>query len=126
LDTLADDPDQDTEIAAQALLEAGHALEGLSEPDQAETRYQKLLDKFPSLDAAATAGFRLGLVRYARGADTDAIAAWDALLARRDDLSAEDVSRALYWRGKALSRLGRGADSRASFVDGGAVQPAHY
>src|SRR5205823_1325740 len=29
LDALADDPDQDTDIAAQALLEAGQALEGL-------------------------------------------------------------------------------------------------
>src|SRR5207302_7619826 len=91
LDALADDPDQDSELAAQALLEAGQALEGLAEPDQAEARYQKLLDKFPRLDAAATAGFRLGLVRYARGADGDAIAAWDALLARRDDLPPEDV-----------------------------------
>ena len=30
LDRIADDPDQETEIAAQALLEAGQALEGLS------------------------------------------------------------------------------------------------
>jgi len=126
LDALADDPDQDSEIAAQALLEAGQALEGLSEPDQAETRYQKLLDKFPRLDAAATAGFRLGLVRYARGADADAIAAWDALLARRGNLSSEDVSRALYWRGKAMSRLGRDADARTSFTDGAAVKPVNY
>ena len=56
LDALAADPNQDTEIAAQALLEAGQALEGLSEPDQAEVRYQTLLDTFPRLDAAATRG----------------------------------------------------------------------
>lgn len=126
LDAIAADPNQDSDIAAQALLEAGQALEGLSELDQAEGRYQKLLDTFPRLDAAATAGFRLGLVRYVRGADSNALAAWDALLARRDDLSSDDVSRALYWRGKALSRLARGADARASFLDASAVKPSNY
>jgi soluble lytic murein transglycosylase len=126
LDAIADDPDQDSELAAQALLEAGQALEGLSEPDQAEARYQKLLDTFPRLDAAATAGFRLGLVRYVRGADSPAIAAWDALLARRDDLPPDDVSRALYWRGKALARLGRDSDAHASFVDASSVEPSNY
>ncbi len=80
LDALADDPNQDSDIAAQGLLEAGQALESLSEPDQSEVRYQKLLDRFPRLDAAATAGFRLGLVRYERGADTDAISAWEGLI----------------------------------------------
>src|SRR5579859_338994 len=69
LDAIADDPAQQSEIAAQALVEAGQALEGLSESDAAEARYQKLLDKFPRLDAAATASFRLGLLRYVRGAD---------------------------------------------------------
>ena len=126
LDAIADDPDQQSEIAAQALVEAGQALEGLSEPDQAEARYQKLLDKFPRLDAAATAGFRLGLVRYQRGADLDAISAWDGLVARRDDLTPDDVSRALYWRGKALSRLGREADARASFELAAAIKPSSY
>src|SRR5207253_1082010 len=118
---IADDPNQDTEIAAQALVEAGQALEGLAEPDQAEARYQKLLDKFPRLDAAATAAFRLGLVRYARGADTDAIAAWDQLLARRGDLAADDVSRALYWRARALQRLGRAADAQDALAQAAAV-----
>ncbi|MCA1644853.1 MAG: transglycosylase SLT domain-containing protein [Chloroflexi bacterium] len=126
LDAIADDPDQDTEIAAQALLEAGQALEALSEPDQAEARYQKLLDKFPRLDAAATAGFRLGLVRYVRAAESDALAAWEAQLARRDDLAPEDVSRDLYWRAKALNRLGRAADAHASLVDAAALRPANY
>jgi soluble lytic murein transglycosylase len=126
LDAIADDPSQETEIAAQALVEAGQALEGLSEPDQAETRYQRLLDKFPRLDAAATAGFRLGLVRYVRGADADAIAAWDSLLARRDDLSPADVSRALYWRAKALSRQTRQADARASWEQAAAVRPSSF
>ena len=126
LDAIADDPDQQSEIAAQALVEAGQALEGLSEPDQAEARYQKLLDKFPRLDAAATAGFRLGLLRYVRGADLDAIGAWDGLVARIDDLAPDDVSRALYWRGKALARLGREADARASFERAAAIRPSSY
>jgi tetratricopeptide (TPR) repeat protein len=126
LDVIADDPTQETEIAAQALLEAGQALEGLSEPDQAEARYQRLLDRFPRLDAAATAGFRLGLARYVRGADTDAIAAWDALLVRRDDLAPDDVSRALYWRGKAQLRLARPADARTSFEQSSAVRPSGF
>ena len=126
LDALADDPDQETEIAAQALVEAGQALEGLSEPDQAEARYQKLIDKLPRLDAAATAGFRLGLVRYVRGADNEAIAAWDALIARRDDLSADDVSRAFYWRARALSRLGRDGDARSSLEQAAALRPSSY
>ena len=111
LDAIADDPGQDTEIAAQALLEAGQALESLALPDQAESRYARLLDRFPRLDAAATAAFRLGLVRYVRGADADAIGAWDGLLARRSDLSPDDVSRALYWRGKALAHQGRPAEA---------------
>src|SRR5262249_25570939 len=49
LDALADDPDQDSELSAQALLEAGQALESLAEPDQAESRYERLLEKFPRL-----------------------------------------------------------------------------
>ena len=126
LDALADDPNQDTEIAAQALVEAGQALEGLSEPDQAEVRYEKLLDRFPRLDAAATAAFRLGLVRYLRGADADAIAAWDGLIARRDDLTPDDVSRALYWRAKALTRGGQDADARLSLEQAAAVRPSSY
>ena len=126
LDALADDPNQDTEIAAQALVEAGQALEGLSEPDQAEIRYQKLLDRFPRLDAAATAGFRLGLVRYQRHADSDAIAAWDGLIARRDDLTPDDVSRAFFWRAKALTRLGRGDQARLSLEQAAAVRPSSY
>src|SRR5205823_3079753 len=126
LDSLADDPNQDSDTAAQALLEAGQALESLSEPDQAEAHYLKLLDKFPRLDAAATAGFRLGLVRYVRGADADAVAAWDALIARRDDLTSDDVARAYYWRGKALTRLGRADEARASYTSAAAITPASY
>jgi soluble lytic murein transglycosylase len=126
LDAIADNPDQETEIAAQALVEAGQALEGLSEPDQAATRYQRLLDRFPRLDAAATASFRLGLVRYVRGADNEAIAAWDGLLARRDDLSPADVSRALYWRAKALARQARPADARASWEQAAAMRPSSF
>jgi soluble lytic murein transglycosylase len=126
LDAIADDPDQQSDIAAQALVEAGQALEALSEPDQAEARYQKLLDRFPRLDAAATAAFRLGLVRYMRGADQDATRAWDNLVARVDDLAPDEVSRAFYWRGKALTRLGRGPEAHASFERAAAVRPSSY
>jgi soluble lytic murein transglycosylase len=126
LDSLADDPNQDSDIAAQALLEAGQALEGLSEPDQAEAHYQKLLQKFPRLDAAATAGFRLGLVRYVRGADDDAIGAWDALIARRDDLTSDDVARAYYWRAKALQRRGRADEAHEAFTQAATVTQASY
>jgi soluble lytic murein transglycosylase len=126
LDSLADDPNQDSDIAAQALLEAGQALEGLSEPDQAEAHYLRLLQKFPRLDAAATAGFRLGLVRYARGADAEAIDAWDALIARRGDLTSDDVARAFYWRGKAQQRQGRSDQARDSLTQAAAVTPAGY
>jgi peptidoglycan lytic transglycosylase len=126
LDALADDPNQDSDIAAQALLEAGQALESLNEPALAESHYVKLLDKFPRLDAAATAGFRLGLVRYVRGDVTDAVAAWDGLIARRDDLTSDDVARAYYWRGKGLAKAGDGDASRASFSAAAAVSPPSY
>ncbi len=126
LDAIADDPNQDSELSAQALLEGGQALEGLSEPDQAEQRYARLLSRFPRLDAAANAGFRLGLTRFVRGADTEAIAAWDGLIARRDDLTADDVGRAFYWRAKALQRLGRDADARASLQQAAQIRPASY
>ncbi|HEV7663519.1 MAG TPA: tetratricopeptide repeat protein, partial [Chloroflexota bacterium] len=126
LDAIANDPDQETEIAAQALVEAGQALEGLGLPDQAEGRYQKLLDTFPRLDAAATAAFRLGLVRFARGADNEAIGAWDTLLARRDNLSPDDVSRALYWRASALARQQRDTDAAAAYTEAAALRPATY
>src|SRR5439155_26458955 len=126
LDALADDPNQDSDVAAQALLEAGQALESLNEPDQAEAHYQKLLDRFPRLDSAARAAFRLGLDRYVRGAYADAVSAWDGLIARRDDLGTDDVARAFYWRGKALSRLGRPDDAQASFTNAAAVTPSSY
>jgi soluble lytic murein transglycosylase len=126
LDAIADDPNQDSELAAQALVEGGQALEGLSESDQAEVRYQRLLERFPRLDASATAAFRLGLVRYVRGADSEAVAAWDGLIARRDDLTSDDVSRAFYWRAKALQRLGRDADARASLQQAAQLRPASY
>jgi soluble lytic murein transglycosylase len=126
LDSLADDSNQDSDIAAQALLEAGQALEGLSEPDAAETHYLKLLQKFPRLDAAATAGFRLGLVRYVRGDDAGAIDAWAMLIARRDDLTSDDVARAFYWRGKALQRQGRSDEARDSLTQAAAITPASY
>jgi tetratricopeptide (TPR) repeat protein len=126
LDALAADPNQDSDIAAQALLEAGQALETLSEPDQAEAHYQKLLDTFPRLDAAATAGFRLGLVRFARGDDGSAIDAWNGLIARGDDLTPDDLARALYWRGKALTRHGQASAARDSFTQAAAVTPSSY
>ncbi|HET6318785.1 MAG TPA: transglycosylase SLT domain-containing protein, partial [Chloroflexota bacterium] len=126
LDGIADDPNQDSELAAQALLEAGQALEGLSEPGQAEVRYQRVLDSFPKLDAAATAAFRLGLIRYVRMADADAVAAWDILVARRDDLSSDDVSRAAFWRARALQRLSRDAEAQTSLEQAAQVRPANY
>src|SRR5207302_687109 len=126
LDALAEDPNQDTDIAAQALLEAGQALESLSEPDQAEVRYARLLAKFPRLDAAAMAGFRLGLVHYVRGADADAVAAWGGLIARRDDLQPDDVARAQYWRAQALGRLNRADEARAALADAASVRPSSF
>ena len=126
LDRIADDPDQETEIAAQALLEAGQALEGLAESQQAEVRYQRLIDRFPRLDAASTAAFRLGLARYVREADADALSAWDALLTRRADLGPDDVARVLYWRGKALQRLRRASEAAASWQEAANVRPAGY
>ena len=126
LDTLANDPNQDSDIAAQALLEAGQALEGLSEPDQAEAHYLTLLNRFPRLDPAATAGFRLGLLRYLRGDDADALAAWDGLMARHDDLTSDNVARASYWRGKVLGRMRRADEARQAFEAAAAVTPASY
>jgi soluble lytic murein transglycosylase len=126
LDTLADDPNQDSDNAAQALLEGGQALEGLAQPDQAEAHYRKLLDKFPRLDRAATAAFRLGLVRYARGDDMGAIDAWTGLVARRGDLSSDDAARVLYWRGKALDRLGRADDAQDAYRQAASVTPSNY
>ena len=126
LDALADDPNQDSDIASQALLNAGEALEGLSEPDQAEAHYQKLLDKFPRLDAAATAGFRLGLLRFVGGDFAGAVAAWDGLIARREDLTSDDVARAFYWRGKALSALGHTDEAHDAYSQAAAITPASY
>ena len=126
LDALADDPSQDSDIASQALFEAGQALESLNEPDQAEAHYQKLLDKFPRLDAAATAGFRLGLVRYVRGDLAGAIGAWDGLIARRDDLTSDDVARASYWRGKALTRLNRANEAHDAYAQAATITPSSY
>ncbi len=126
LDALADDPNQDSDTASQALLAAGEALEGLNDPAEAEAHYQKLLDKFPRLDPAATAGFRLGLVRYVRGDDAAAIAAWDDLIARREDLDPADVARALYWRGKALARTGRTDEANTAYAQAVAVTPSSY
>ena len=65
-------------------------------------------------------------MRYLRGADSDAIAAWDGLIARRDDLTPDDVSRALFWRTKALTRLGRNDDARLSLEQAAAVRPSSY
>jgi soluble lytic murein transglycosylase len=126
LDVIADDPNQDTDIAAQALLQAGQALESLAQPDQAELRYERLVQKFPALDAAATAGFRLGLARFVRGADSEALSTWDEVLARKDNLTPDDLSRVLYWRGKALNQLGQDADARDSWQQAAAVRPGSY
>jgi soluble lytic murein transglycosylase len=126
LTAIADDPSQEAEVAARALLEAGQALEGLDEMPAAERQYQALQERFPRLDEAATAGFRLGLARYVRGAAAEAVAAWEALLARKADLPPPEVSRAYYWRGKAFARLGREADARASWEQAAAVRPADY
>ncbi len=68
----------------------------------------------------------MGLARYVRGADSDALAAWDGLVARRDDLTPEDVARVLYWRAKALTRLNRAADAQASLQQAMAVRPSSY
>ena len=65
-------------------------------------------------------------MRYVRGADNEAIAAWDALIARRDDLSTDDVSRAFYWRARALSRLGRDGDARSSLEQAAAPRPSSF
>src|SRR5204863_7499193 len=51
---------------------------------------------------------------------------WNDLIARRDDLSSDDVARALYWRGKAQSRLGRSDDAHDSFAQAAAITPASY
>lgn len=124
LDALAADPAMDPDLTAQALLNGGQALEGLALPDQAEAHYARLADAHPGADQAATASFRLGLLRYGRGDDAGALAAWDHLLARRDNLSPDDVARALSWRGKALARQGRDDAARAAWTEAAGVRPA--
>ncbi|MDQ3811893.1 MAG: tetratricopeptide repeat protein, partial [Chloroflexota bacterium] len=50
----------------------------------------------------------------------------DALLSRRDDLVPVDVARALYWRGKALTRLGRADEARGAWQQAAASRPGGY
>ncbi|MBI4493852.1 MAG: transglycosylase SLT domain-containing protein [Chloroflexi bacterium] len=113
---------EDPEIAAQALLEAGKALEQLFRSRDAQASYEDALRRFGSADVAPQVAFRLGFARYLDKDYRGAAQAWTDLL--RSEPEPEARTQALFWLGKALAAQGRKEEAQARWGEAAKLEPS--
>lgn len=115
---------RDHSYADDALVLAGESWESHGDPDEAAAAYRRALEERPG-DMQHEARRRLLVMRFAAGADADALALCDAALASPIDHPVERA-KLLYFRGRALDRLGRAEDAVAAWLEALDVAPLDY
>jgi soluble lytic murein transglycosylase len=110
--------------ADDALVLAGESWESHGDPERAARAYRAAIETHPG-DMVHEARRRLLVMRLGARADAEALALVDAALAGDIDLPVERA-KLLYFRGRALERLGRADEAEAAWVDALDVAPLDY
>lgn len=110
--------------ADDALVLAGESWESHGEPERAAKAYLRAIEAHPG-DMLHEARRRLLVMRMSAHADAEALALVDAALAGEIDVPVERA-KLLYFRGRALDRLGRADEAEAAWVDALDVAPLDY
>jgi soluble lytic murein transglycosylase len=110
--------------ADDALVLAGESWESHGDPERAARAYRAAIEEHPG-DMLHEARRRLLVMRLGAHADADALALVDAALAGDIDLPVERA-KLLYFRGRALDRLGRPDEAEAAWIDVLDVAPLDY
>jgi len=103
----------DSAQAPEALYATGRIAQEAGRWAEARTAYARLAERYPHAGPAAEARWRAAWVRYLAGEIAAAAEAFGRLAGR--SAGAARIA-AEYWQGRALARLGRGAEARALFV----------
>lgn len=110
--------------ADDALVLAGESWESHGDPERAAKAYLRAIETHPG-DMLHEARRRLLVMRMSAHADAEALALVDAALAGEIDVPFERA-KLLYFRGRALDRLGRADEAEAAYVDALDVAPLDY
>ncbi|MCX4244830.1 transglycosylase SLT domain-containing protein [Paraliomyxa miuraensis] len=110
--------------ADDALVLAGESWESHGDAERAATAYRRALEEHPG-DMQHEARRRLLVMRFAAGATNDALALIDAALAKDIDHPVER-SKLLYFRGRALERLGRSDEATTAWIEALDAAPLDY
>lgn len=110
--------------ADDALVLAGESWESHGDPERASAAYRRALEEHPG-DMRHEARRRLLVMRFGSGADTEALALIDAALSGPIDHPVEHA-KLLYFRGRALDRLGRPDEAVTAWLEALDVAPLDY
>jgi soluble lytic murein transglycosylase len=113
----------DSASAPEALYASGRIAQEAGHWAEARAAYTRLAERYPHAEPAGEARWRAAWVRYLAGEMAPAAEAF-ARLAGRSAGAARVAAE--YWQGRALARLGRGAEARALFVHVAERHPRSY
>lgn len=95
------------DMADYALLRLGYALDQQQKWDSAAARYRELLRRYPKSEHARTAALSLGQILYRQGNNSEAIEAFEQVLASKD----EQAASAAHWLAVTLMKENKVADA---------------
>lgn len=110
--------------ADDALVLAGESWESHGDPERAARAYVRAIEEHPG-DMLHEARRRLLVMRLGAGANAEALALIDGALAGPIDIPVEHA-KLLYFRGRALDRLGRADEATTAWIDVLGVAPLDY
>lgn len=110
--------------ADDALVLAGESWESHGDPERAARAYRRAIESHAG-DMLHEARRRLLVMRLGARANAEALALLDAALAGEVDVPVERA-KLLYFRGRALDRLGRADEAERAYVEALDVAPLDY
>lgn len=110
--------------ADDALVLAGESWESHGDDERAARAYRRAIGDHAG-DMLAEARRRLLVMRFAAGDNEEILTIADAALAKRIARPAERA-KLLYFRGRALDRLGRADEATAAWIEAVAAAPLDY
>ena len=114
----------EADLAAQALLRAGRALDTSGRVDEAGAVYQQAMDAYAGRPPGHEAHQRLVLTLLRRGAAAEAVATAGDLVA--SDADGRWKGLALLWAGKAFDRAGDGDQAQTAWHQATDVDPDYF